>query len=216
MIQYLLLDLDNTLYPKSSGLGSFMGNRMGEFVVRHLNVPHDRALELRRSGLARYGTTLQWLMQEHDLTEIEEFIEFVHPTNLGEFLTDDDRNTARNTLEDITLPASILTNSPMEHAERVLQWLGIRGRFEHIFDIRSNGLAGKPAPYVYRRALEVVGVEPETTLFADDVLQYLLPFRDLGGHAVHVATESAQEPGVSTISSIAELASIIQHPRSRQ
>ena len=216
MIQYLLLDLDNTLYPKSSGLGKFMGDRMGEFMVRHLDVTHDRAAELRRSGLARHGTTLKWLMQEHDLTEIEEFIEFVHPTNLGEFLTDEDRRTARDTLDEIDLPASILTNAPIEHAERVLQWLGIRGRFEHVFDIRFNRLAGKPEPSAYNRALENARAEPNTTLFADDVLQYLLPFRDLGGHAVHVATESAQEPGISTIGSIAELANIIQHLRSRQ
>lgn len=216
MIQYLLLDLDNTLYPKSSGLGRFMGDRMGEFVVRHLDVSHDRAAELRRSGLARYGTTLKWLMQEHDLSEIEAFIDFVHPTNLGEFLTDEDRRTAQDTLDEIDLPASVLTNSPMEHAERVLRWLGIRGRFEHVFDIRLNGLAGKPAPGAYRRALEIAGAEPGTTLFADDVLQYLLPFRDLGGHAVHIAAEPAEEPGISTISSIAELPSIIHSLRSRQ
>ncbi len=146
MIQYVLLDLDNSLYPKSSGLGRFMSDRMGEFIVRHLGVSNDRADELRRSGLAQYGITLKWLMQEHDLTEIEEFIEFVHPTNLGEFLTDEDRRTARNTLDEIDLPASILTNAPMEHAERVLEWLGIRGRFEHVLDIRLNKLGGKPAP----------------------------------------------------------------------
>lgn len=216
MIQYLLLDLDNTLYPRSSGLGRFMGARMGEFIVRHLDVSLERADELRRSGLTRYGTTLRWLMQEHDLEETEGFMEFVHPTDLGEFLTDGDRKIAQDTLHEIDLPASILTNSPMEHAERVLDWLGIRSRFEHVFDIRSNSLTGKPAPSVYSRALEVAGVEPTTTLFADDVLQYLLPFRDLGGHAVHVATESEQEPGISTIGSIAELAGIIQHLRSRQ
>ena len=216
MIQYLLLDLDNTVYPKSSGLGRFMGDRMGEFMVRHLDVAHDRAAELRRSGLVRHGTTLKWLMQEHDLAEIEEFIEFVHPTNLGEFLTDGDRRAVQDALDEIDLPASILTNAPMEHAERVLQWLGIRDRFEHVFDIRVNNLAGKPAPSAYSRALENAGAEPDTTLFADDVLQYLLPFRDLGGHAVHIAAESAQEPGVSTIGSIAELAGIIQHLRSSQ
>ncbi|MBU8913144.1 MAG: pyrimidine 5'-nucleotidase [Spirochaetales bacterium] len=216
MIQYLLLDLDNTVYPESSGLGRFMGARMGEFMVRHLDVSHERAVELRRSGLARHGTTLKWLIQEHDLTEIEEFIEFVHPTNLGEFLTDEDRRAAQDTLDEIDLPASILTNAPKEHAERVLRWLGIRGRFEHVFDIRFNSLAGKPALSAYSRALENAGAEPGSTLFADDVLQYLLPFRDLGGHAVHVAAESAREPGISTIGSIAELVSIIQHLRSGQ
>ena len=214
MIEYLLLDLDNTLYPKSSGLGRFMGDRMGEFVVRHLEVSRDRATELRKSGLARYGTTLRWLMDEHNLADVEAFIEFVHPSDLGKFLTAEDRTIARDILDEIKLPASILTNAPMEHAEHVLQFLGIRDRFEHIFDIRFHDFTGKPDPSVYTRALDIAGVKPGATLFADDVLQYLLPFRDLGGHAVHVANESAQEPGISTIGSIAELARVIYSPRS--
>jgi putative hydrolase of the HAD superfamily len=214
VIEYLLLDLDNTLYPKSSGLGRFMGDRMGEFVVRHLEVSRERATELRRSGLARHGTTLRWLVNEHDLAAVEEFIAFVHPDDLSQFLTAGDRAVAQKILDEIKLPASILTNSPLEHAEHVLGWLGIRERFEHIFDIRFYNFTGKPAPSVYTKALEIAGVEPGATLFADDVLQYLLPFRDLGGMAVHVAEESAQEPGISTIRSIAELAGIINFPRS--
>jgi putative hydrolase of the HAD superfamily len=214
VIEYLLLDLDNTLYPKSSGLGRFMGDRMGEFVGRHLEVSRDRASELRKSGLARHGTTLRWLVNEHDLAEVEEFIAFVHPDDVSQFLTVQDRAVAQKILDQIKLPASILTNAPLEHAEHVLQWLGIRERFEHIFDIRFHNFTGKPAPSVYTRALEVTGAEPDATLFADDVLQYLLPFRDLGGIAVHIADESAQEPGISTIRSIAELAGIINSPRS--
>jgi len=214
VIDYLLLDLDNTLYPRSSGLGRFMGERMGEFVVRHLDVPLDAANTLRRAGLARYGTTLKWLMTEHSLTDIEGFIEFVHPRDLGGFLTPADRETAQQTLDALALPASILTNAPSEHAEMVLDWLGIRDRFEHVFDIRFNGFTGKPEPAVYRRALKIAGRQPGTTLFADDVLQYLLPFRDLGGYAVHISDESAQEPGILTAGSVGELANVISELRS--
>jgi len=214
LITHLLLDLDNTLYPKSRGLGLFMGNRMSEFIVGMLNVSPERAGVLRREGLAQHGTTLKWLMDECSLTEVEAFIDFVHPTNLDEFLTEEDRRAAREFLEEITLPASILTNSPREHAEYVLDWLGIRDRFDHVFDIRFNNFAGKPARDVYIRALGIMGAEAESTLFADDVLQYVLPFRDLGGQAVHISNESADEPGVLTATSIAELVEIIDSLRS--
>ena len=209
MIEYLLLDLDNTLYPKSSGLEDFIRDRMAEFVVRHLELPPDRAAELRSSGLARHGTTLRWLVEEHDLSEVEEFISFVHPHNVDWFLTPEDREVTRVALGEIQLPASVLTNAPIEHAERVLGWLGIRDRFENVFDIRFNKFAGKPHQSAYTQALRGIGAGPETTLFVDDMLQYLIPFRDLGGHAVHVTSESIQEPGISSIRSIAELASII-------
>lgn len=211
MIEYLFVDLDNTLYPKTSGLGRFMGDRMGDYVAQHLDLPPTKATEMRRDGLARHGTTLRWLVEEYALDDVEQFIDYVHPKDLNEFLTEKDRQTAQKVLREIGLPASVITNSPLEHAERVLDWLGLKNRFEHIFDLRFNGFAGKPDKAVYRRALDTVGHAAERTLFADDVLQYLLPFRDLGGYAVHIAAESAGEPGIITIGSIAELADIVEH-----
>lgn len=215
MIAYLLLDLDNTLYPATSGMGKFMGSRMGEFVVRHLGVSGQRAAEMRAEGLARHGTTLKWLAREHDLTDIEAFIEYVHPTDLAGFLTPEDRDAAQQSLAEIDLPASILTNAPKEHAERVLAWLGVRDRFEQVFDLRFNRLSGKPAPSAYERALGAARASPAETLFVDDVLQYLLPFRALGGHAVHVTGEPTGEPGIPAIGSITELAGTIDRMRSR-
>lgn len=215
MIEYLLLDLDNTLYPRSSGLGRSMGERMGEFVARYLSLSDEEADTRRRHGLRRYGTTLKWLIHEHRLIDVEGFIEFVHPTDLDSFLTEDDRLAAQSALAMLDMPAAILTNAPMEHAMRVLEWLGLERRFEHIVDIRANGWVGKPARSAYESALARTGARPEATLFADDVLQYVLPFRDMGGRAVHVADEPAGEPGVTTIGGIAELASIIRPARSR-
>ncbi len=36
-----------------------------------------------------------------------------------------------------------------------------------------------------------LGIGPESTLFVDDMVQYLLPFRDLGGMIVHMSAISA-------------------------
>lgn len=213
MIQYLLLDLDNTLYPRSSGLGRYMGSRMGDFVAEHLNVSSERATDLRKAGLARHGTTMRWLMVEHGLTEIERFIDFVHPGNLDDFLSENDRKTAQHALAAVDLPASILTNAPREHADRVLNWLGLESRFEYVFDIRYNRMRGKPHRSAYEVALEKSGANPSGTLFADDVLEYLLPFRDLGGHVCQVGPEPTYEPGVGSMRSIADLADIVSDVR---
>jgi putative hydrolase of the HAD superfamily len=186
---------------------------MGEFVMGHLDVTLERASALRKAGLARYGTTMRWLTVEHGLTEIERFIEFVHPANLDDFLTDENRTTAQRALDGVNLPASILTNAPREHADRVLNWLGLDSRFEHVFDIRFNRMKGKPHRAAYEVALEKTGAKPDETLFADDVLEYLLPFRDIGGHVVQVGTEPTNEPGVGSMRSIADLADVVSRGR---
>ena len=216
MIEYMLLDLDNTLYPKRSGLGKSMGARMSEFVERYLRIGPEEATNLRKYGLRRYGTTMSWLVREHGLTDVEEFIEYVHPTDLDSYLTQEDRFAAQEALRSIGRRASILTNAPREHAERVVRWLGIENCIEHIFDIRSNGFVGKPAPTAYESALQAVGAQPHSTLFVDDVLQYVLPFRDMGGYAVHVTDEPKHEPGVETIGSLPELVPLLERERNRR
>ena len=118
MISYLLFDLDNTLYPRSSGLGREMDRRMTRYVAEWLGVPMAEAEIQRRTNLKRFGTTLRWLVTEHDLTDVDHFLDAVHPTDLDQFLTEKDREQAQETLHEIDVPAAILTNSPMEHARR--------------------------------------------------------------------------------------------------
>ncbi len=215
MIDYLLLDLDNTLYSKESGLGKSMGARMGEFVARYLKISNEEASDMRRRGLHAYGTTMSWLVHEHGLDNVEEFIDYVHPRDLDSYLSNDDRVAAQTVLKTLDLPSSVLTNAPREHADRILEWLGIAGEIDQIFDIRSNNFMGKPARSAYQTALAAVGARPDTTLFVDDVLQYVLPFRDMGGHAVHVSDEAKHEPGITTIRSLVELVPLVEQERTR-
>ncbi len=212
MIEYLLFDIDNTLYPASCGLGEEMNRRMTGFVASHLEIDLASADSLRAAARRRYGTTLAWLQAEHDLDDVDPYMEAVHPADLSRWITDDHATTAREALEQIDLPASVLTNGPAEHARRVLDRLGLSGRFERVFDLRSNDYVGKPDREVYLRAARELELRFESTLFVDDVVQYLLPFRDLGGLIVHMSDQDSEAPSIPRISDLRELASII-HPQ---
>lgn len=84
------------------------------------------------------------------------------------------------------LPKSVLTNSPLEHALRILEYLGIGGHFERVFDIRFNGLSGKPSAEVYERVLRALNRKPQEVLLIDNRLDYLLAFREMGGQVLLV------------------------------
>ena len=211
-VSYLLLDLDDTVYPASSGFHQEIDRRMTEYVARYLNVPLEEAATRRKSYWKRYGTTLKGLLSQHGFNRVDEYLAHVHPTNLQDFILHDPGLGAL--LDSLPMPKSILTNSPQEHALRVLDYLGVRDRFEHIFDLRFNGYEGKPVRSAYARALEKIGRRPEEVLFADDLLEYLLPFREMGGHVVLVGERTGVEDeagrlGVPRLRSLYELPTLM-------
>jgi putative hydrolase of the HAD superfamily len=214
MIRYLLFDLDNTLYPASCGLGLEMDTRMTNYVADELGLDHDAALRQRRLNARLHGSTLRWLLTE-GMVDVERFLAAVHPRDIGNWLSMAHADQAQAVMSNIDLPASILTNAPKEHAERVLAFLGIRDHFEYIFDVRATNYTGKPAESAYLYALNHIGAAPRETLLVDDVLQYLVPFRHLGGHVVHLSATGPNDPDMPTIRSLRELIPIVNAERSR-
>jgi putative hydrolase of the HAD superfamily len=205
-LRYLLLDLDKTVYPASSTLSREIDDRMTGFVARTLGVSMDEAHLARTESFPRYGSTIRWLMEEHGLEDPETFLGHTHPEPVGPFLVPDPR--VRAALDAIPLPASILTNAPLEHAERVLDFYGIRSRFEQVFDLRFNGYRGKPDPDAYRRVLDAIRHRAEDVLFVDDYPAYLAPFLELGGRVLLMAADGSGN-GYPRIASIHELPAYI-------
>ncbi len=203
---YILFDLDETLYPASSGLMKEVGRRMTEYVSGFLKVDPEKALSLRRELTRKYGTTLKGLLVEYDLGTAEEYLEYCHPTDVNKYLSRDPE--LAQVLTALAVPKSILTNSPLEHAERVLVYLQVRNCFEHIFDVRFNNLSGKPDPEIYLKTLSTLKRDPEEVLFIDDRLAYLLPFQSMRGQVLLVSAngrEEAQSHRVPVIGDIKEL-----------
>ncbi len=180
--RYLLFDLDETLYPASNGLMPAVSRRMTEFVSRFLALSAEEAGAQRRLLSREYGTTLNGLLRRHGLKDPGEFLGYVHRVDLSRYLSEDRSLAAA--LEAIPLPKSVLTNSPAEHAERVLRRLGIRGLFQRVFDIAYNGYNGKPHPSTYRMVLAEIGCRPQEVLLVDNRRDCLEGFAALGGAGV--------------------------------
>jgi putative hydrolase of the HAD superfamily len=182
MITHLLFDLDNTLYSCRYGLGDRVYERLIGFIAGLLGVTPEEAAAQRRERIALYGTTLEWLRAEKGLADPETYFRAVHPDDEAEGLPFDP--ALRPFLEGLSRPLAILTNSPMEPADRILDKLQIRDLFTHVFDIKSNGLKGKPNPLAFCRALDAIGSAPENTLFVDDYPRYIQGFLALGGRGL--------------------------------
>jgi putative hydrolase of the HAD superfamily len=203
---YLLFDLDETLYPSSSGIVKEISRRMTRYVSRYLNLDEDSAARIRRDLSRKHGTTLTGLMSEHNFNDPESYLEFAHPTDVERYLHKDPELVA--VLDSIPLPKSILTNAPAEHARRILEYLEIESFFEKIFDIRISGFRGKPDRAVYLRVLAELNRDAPEVLFIDNRFDYLLAFREIGGRVVWVTERSMEagvDPGIPRIAHVKEL-----------
>jgi putative hydrolase of the HAD superfamily len=181
VLSHILFDLDNTLYPSSTGFEDKTIELMIRFAAGHLGLSVEEARRLRSMRMPGYGTTLEWLRREHGPLDVDEYYAFVHPAGEEAILSPDPG--LRELLSAETLPMSIFTNSPREHAERVLSRLGLSGLFDSIYDIRFFEFRGKPAREAYYRALDPLGLEPREVAFFDDSPRAVKAFLELGGNA---------------------------------
>ena len=188
-IEYLIFDLDNTLYPSSAQMDKGITTRMMNCVAEFFNTTYEEAVKIRAKNITNFSTTLEWLRSE-GLTDIETYFSKVHPQNEADELQPD--LNLRPYLESIPLPKIILTNAPKEHAERVLNKLGIADLFLDICDIRCSDFYGKPYPLSFEIALQKIGGNINNSLFIDDMQKYVNGYTALGGTAVLVGNKNGR------------------------
>jgi putative hydrolase of the HAD superfamily len=182
VIKYLLFDLDNTLYSARYGLEDIVSFRIRKFTSALLGITPEEVREIRKANMRQYGTCLEWLMAEKDFTDIENYLSFVHPADEADSLPRDDK--LRALLASIPIPKAILTNSPKEHADLILDKLGIADLFTHIFEIRQCSFRGKPRKDVFDNAINSLKVNFHEVLFIDDNPYNIEVFIGYGGNGL--------------------------------
>ena len=87
----------------------------------------------------------------------------------------------------------ILTNGSTDHADKVLERLGIGSHFEAVFDIIAAELEPKPAPQTYQKFLGLHGVDPQTSAMFEDLARNLVVPHQLGMTTVLVVPDGTKE-----------------------
>jgi len=181
-----IFDLDNTLYPVTKDLLSDIDAQMSRFVSNFLNIDLHESRKVQKKYFREYGLTLRGLMIHHKLDPAEFFKEMA-PTNLEKIQPNPDLGAIINTLPGRKL---IYTNSACEHAELVLERLGIRSVFEGVFDITAADYVPKPAEEPYQKLCEQFFIEPQRALMVDDIARNLRPASALGMTTVWMQTNA--------------------------
>ena len=213
MITHILFDLDNTLYASSNNMEKEIAQRMFHFIADYLSLSEEATHRLHRAERKQYGTTLEWLEAKYGFTDRKRYFEAIHPPSETTGLKPDPN--LRGFLESLHMPMTVLTNAPLVHAHRVLDFFGVRDMFDGIFDITYHNGKGKPHAACYLRTLEAIGARVEETLFIDDCPAYIAGYMQLGGTARLVDEQSRHtalctEQRICSIHSIYELPAVLK------
>lgn len=171
-----IFDLDNTLYPPSSRLFELIDERMGAYIARLLGCDLVEARRVQKQFFHAHGTTLAGLMHHHGV-EPEDFLIDVHRIPLDRLVP-----SPRLAERIAALPGRrlIFTNANADYAQRVLAARGLGGLFEDICDIRATGYIPKPQVAAYQHLLTAHDINPQRSLFAEDMARNLTPAKALG------------------------------------
>jgi putative hydrolase of the HAD superfamily len=211
MICTILFDLDDTLYPRQAGVMGQIRCLMLRYLRTQLNLSAEDADALRRRYFQAYGTTLRGLQIHHQI-DPEDYLRAVHDFPLRPYLQPNPALDA--VLASLPQQKVIFTNASREHAERVLEILGIRQRFARIVDVRDMDYQSKPEPTSYRRICDLLNVEPQECMLVEDNTRNLRPAKALGMVTVLVDGDGRDDSVDFFISRIEEIGHVLgQLPR---
>jgi putative hydrolase of the HAD superfamily len=163
----LFFDLDDTLYPSSTGLWPAIKDRMNLYMIERLGIPESDVPFLREQYFKMYGTTLRGLEERHNV-EKEDFLAFVHDLPLQSYLTPNP--IVRDVISSLPTRNLIFTNADIPHAHRVLAALELDDLFDMVVDVNTVSPYCKPMPESFAIAMDLADEpDPRKCVMIDDL-----------------------------------------------
>lgn len=177
-----VFDLDNCLYPASTGLFALIDERMTAYIQRLLDCDAAEALRVQKDHFHTHGTTLAGLMRSLDV-DPHHFLEDVHAIPLDRIARNDRLSAS---LERLPGRRFVFTNGDAPYARRVLEAIGVHDCFHDMHDIHASSYRPKPDSHGYELLCKRFGISPGAALLVDDMAQNLKPAKALGMTTVWV------------------------------
>jgi len=178
----IFFDLDDTLYPASSGLWNVLKTRMSDYMRERMNIPENEIGRLREKYFREYGTTLRGLQANHKI-DVQDYLAYVHDAPLMDYLhPDPEQQSALASLHTRNL---IFTNADVPHAKRILRALNIEKYFSDIVDVNRMSPYCKPNPESFVIAMNAANeTDPSRCVMIDDLPHTTRAARDYGMFAL--------------------------------
>ncbi|OAY57859.1 suppressor of disruption of TFIIS [Manihot esculenta] len=126
----LLFDVDDTLYPLSTGFSNECAKNIQEYMVQKLGIQQNKVFQLNQELYKNYGTSMAGLKAIGYDFDNDEYHSFVHGRlPYGKLKPD---HVLRNLLLSMPLRKVIFSNADNAHVSKTLRKLGLEDCFERI------------------------------------------------------------------------------------
>mmetsp|Transcript_19790 Transcript_19790/g.34067 ORF Transcript_19790/g.34067 Transcript_19790/m.34067 type:complete len:247 (-) Transcript_19790:87-827(-) len=194
---YLFLDLDDTLYPASLGIGHISTHRIRLFLKEHLGIHEDNTIDYIKELQRRHGPLIvRGVLANHPEVDPDVYNEFVDGSLPLEEKLQPEPGLDR-LLENIRPDVQkwIFTNAGIKHAERVLKILNISHHFHGIIycNYSEQDFPSKPHARAFAKAMAESGAVDQPgarCIFVDDNVLNCYAAREFGWTAVHLTSET--------------------------
>ncbi len=184
-IETIIFDLDDTLYPSSSGIWALIRARIDKFMIEKLDYTEENVPKAREKFFLEYGTTLRGLESVHNIDTIE-YLKFVHEIPLDQFLYPNEH--LQKILKNLSQRKVIFTNGDRWHSRRATDALKISQYFDQVIDILDVSPYCKPMKQAFEIALKKLEItETKTAILIDDNIRNIQAAKSLGMKAIFVA-----------------------------
>jgi len=203
----LFFDLDDTLYPPAAGLWGAIGGRITQYMTERMGFPPEEVVSIREKYFREFGTTLRGLQANHNV-DMDDYLAFVHDVPLALYIhPDPDVHAA---IASIPARKFIFTNADANHAERVLDAVGLQGLFDGIIDVHSMSPFCKPMPEAFELALQAAGSpERQVCVLLDDQARITRAARSLGMYTILVGKATPGDEADAALLHLSDLPGLL-------
>lgn len=178
----IFFDLDDTLYPASSGLWAAIRERITRYMHERLGIPLEEVHTLREQLYRAYGTTLRGLEAHYPIDTLD-YLAYVHDVPVKDYLKPDPRQRA--IISALPTRKLILTNADAAHAQRVLEALDLKDCFDGIIDVTTFHPYCKPQVQALQIALQKAAEsDPRQCALIDDLRHTTRAARAFGFYSI--------------------------------
>ena len=203
----IFFDLDDTLYPASSGLWEAIRERISLYMYEFLDIPWEEIPEIRRKFFEEYGTALRGLEANYPVRR-EDYLAFVHDLPLRDYIQPDPELNA--VLKDLSTRKLIFTNADAAHARRVMDVLEVAQYFDGIVDINDMDPFCKPMPESFQRAIHRADESnPGSCVLIDDMSRNTSGATAFGMRSILFGTDGHQAGADATLTKWADLPRVL-------
>ena len=203
----IFFDLDDTLYPASTGLWQAIKERMTIYMRDRMGFEPAEIPGLREKYYLQYGTTLRGLQANHEI-DVEDYLAFVHDLPLSDYIQP---NPALcELIAALGTRNLVFTNADAAHARRVLKALTLDQCFESVVDVNAVAPYCKPMPETFQIAMRMAGEsDPGRCVMIDDLPRTTQAAREAGLYSILFGQESPHPNADATLIDWRKLPSIL-------